>query len=396
MTNIHNEKPLLYGLVAVLLGGSILLLAEVGKLVEPADIERTDTTQTVRQETVVPVRVEARWLLAGEVFWGRRMEQVAETKENPYSYLFSKLATFEPDKYDAWLAHLECPITTTDIPFSVQTTQLLFNCQPEYLPEFAKWFHAVSLANNHADNVSGLTGFNQTRENLEEVSVQYYGHYDNSRTADICEIIGLPARIIMSDDSQQQSTLPVAMCGYNNVFRLPTDRELDEITRYSEHFYTIVSPQQGAEYQPAADNIKRQTYRAMVERGADLVVASHPHWVQDTEVYQGKLIMYSVGNFMFDQEWSEETKRGVALDLILSSEYTELIQDVLDLGPDCIAFKDDCLSTQPLKPTFTGTYALVSSLHQDALTRKAPDAIHQLNLTRTNWDETRLKLNPHD
>lgn len=396
MASNHNVKPLLYGLVAVLLAGSILLLAEVGKLVKPAEVERTDTTQTMKQESVVPVRVEARWLLAGEVFWGRRMEQVADTKENPYTYLFSKLDTFEPEKYDAWIAQLECPVTDTDIPYSVQTTQLLFNCQPEYLPEFAKWFQAVSLANNHADNVNGLSGFNQTRENLEKFSVQYYGHYDNSQTDDICEIVALPARIIMSDSTEQEATLPIAMCGYNNVFRLPTDRELDEITRYSEHFYTIVSPQQGAEYEAAADNIKRQTYRTMVERGADLVVASHPHWVQNTEVYKGKLIMYSVGNFMFDQEWSEETKRGVALDLILSSEYTSALQDLLDLGPDCVSFKDNCLSAQLAKPTFTGTYALVSSLHENALTRKAPDTIHQLNLTRTNWENTRLMLNPHD
>nr|WBU15402.1 bacterial capsule synthesis protein PGA_cap [uncultured bacterium] len=48
-----------------------------------------------------------------------------------------------------------------------------------------------------------------------------------------------------------------------------------------------------------------------VDAGADLVLGNHPHWVQAVEVYQGKLIVYAHGNFIFDQMWSYETRIGV-------------------------------------------------------------------------------------
>ena len=44
--------------------------------------------------------------------------------------------------------------------------------------------------------------------------------------------------------------------------------------------------------------------RALVEAGADLVVGHHPHVVQNIEQYRGKWIVYSLGNFVFDQ-WSQ-------------------------------------------------------------------------------------------
>jgi len=48
-----------------------------------------------------------------------------------------------------------------------------------------------------------------------------------------------------------------------------------------------------------------------IDWGADIVIGNHPHWYQGIEVYHGKLITYSHGNFIFDQMWSEETREGV-------------------------------------------------------------------------------------
>jgi len=361
--------------------------AEV-RLIPPA-------VETTEEPTAASV--SARWLLAGEVFWGRQMERIAETQPNPAGYLFGRLDSFDREQYDAWLGHMECPIADKVIPFEVQASDLIFNCKPSYLPEMAEWFTAVSLANNHSDNVDGLAGFEQTRNNLENNGIQYYGHYDNSVLSDICEVVSLPVKVVYSGGPNQSGQLPVALCGYNNVFRLPTTQELNVIQLYSDRFLTIVSPQQGAEYQPAGDELKQQTYRTMIDRGADMVIASHPHWVQNTEVYKGKLIMYSVGNFMFDQEWSDEVMRGVALDLKLSLNYDQNLQAWLDLADDCLAWHDKCLETADqktlAKPDFELDYALVSVFHKDGLTRKAPDNIHELNLKRTNWTKTLRELN---
>ncbi len=77
----------------------------------------------------------------------------------------------------------------------------------------------------------------------------------------------------------------------------------------------IVYPHWGQEYtsHPNADQIR--VAHALIDAGADMLIATHPHWVQGAEVYKGHLIAYSLGNFVFDQTWSTETQEGAALQL---------------------------------------------------------------------------------
>lgn len=51
----------------------------------------------------------------------------------------------------------------------------------------------------------------------------------------------------------------------------------------------------------------------MIDAGADAIIGSHPHVVQPTEEYKGKMIFYSLGNFIFDQYFSAETMQGLAV-----------------------------------------------------------------------------------
>ncbi|MBN1263388.1 MAG: CapA family protein [Candidatus Pacebacteria bacterium] len=55
-----------------------------------------------------------------------------------------------------------------------------------------------------------------------------------------------------------------------------------------------------------------------IDSGADLVLGSHPHVIQENEWYQGKLIVYSLGNFIFDQSWSQETQEGLVGKFVLN------------------------------------------------------------------------------
>lgn len=78
----------------------------------------------------------------------------------------------------------------------------------------------------------------------------------------------------------------------------------------------IVYPHWGQEYTSTPGADQRMVARAIVDAGADMVIATHPHWVQGAEIYRGKLIAYSLGNFVFDQTWSPETQEGAALELV--------------------------------------------------------------------------------
>jgi poly-gamma-glutamate synthesis protein (capsule biosynthesis protein) len=77
----------------------------------------------------------------------------------------------------------------------------------------------------------------------------------------------------------------------------------------------IVFPHWGQEYtaRPNADQMR--VAHALIDAGADMLIATHPHWVQGAEIYKGHLIAYSLGNFVFDQTWSVETQQGAALSL---------------------------------------------------------------------------------
>jgi poly-gamma-glutamate capsule biosynthesis protein CapA/YwtB (metallophosphatase superfamily) len=77
----------------------------------------------------------------------------------------------------------------------------------------------------------------------------------------------------------------------------------------------IVFPHWGIEYTFGPSASQRRLAHVMIDSGADMVIGNHPHWVQSVEVYKGKPIWYSLGNFTFDQSWSEPTLEGVTLEL---------------------------------------------------------------------------------
>jgi poly-gamma-glutamate synthesis protein (capsule biosynthesis protein) len=69
----------------------------------------------------------------------------------------------------------------------------------------------------------------------------------------------------------------------------------------------------GTEY-VANPNARQVAFaRAAVDAGADMVIGHHPHVVQTAEKYEGKWIFYSLGNFIFDQMWSQQTREGLGL-----------------------------------------------------------------------------------
>ena len=55
--------------------------------------------------------------------------------------------------------------------------------------------------------------------------------------------------------------------------------------------------------------------RALVRAGADVVAGGHPHWVQGVEAVGDGLIAYSLGNFVFDMDFMQQTQEGFVLEL---------------------------------------------------------------------------------
>ena len=75
----------------------------------------------------------------------------------------------------------------------------------------------------------------------------------------------------------------------------------------------VVSLHWGEEYRTTSTIAQQGIAQALIDAGADLVVGHHPHVMQEIERYKHGWIAYSLGNFVFDQNFSEETMRGLTL-----------------------------------------------------------------------------------
>ena len=73
----------------------------------------------------------------------------------------------------------------------------------------------------------------------------------------------------------------------------------------------IVITNWGKEYKAKPTPAEIKWGRKLIDAGADIVLGDQAHWVQNHEFYKDKFIAYGLGNFIFDQSWSEKTKEGI-------------------------------------------------------------------------------------
>ena len=284
----------------------------------------------------------------GDIFWGRGVDVRSRSREEGFSYPFVHMSQFKKKEYENWIGNLECPVTEKQESYAQMKKLLKFSCRPDYLPFARTHFDIFSLANNHTNNMEEVDGFEQTKSYLEKYDFQYFGTFDNSRTSEICEIISVKATAIDGLSHEQSDSLissfPIALCGYHNVFALPLEEELEVIGHYAEQFFTIVMPHQGEEYLAKQNRWQEKVYRLMIDAGADVVVGGHTHSIQGVEWYKKKPIIYSLGNFIFDQRFGT-TMYGLVyrMEILVEGHSAWLNPEAWPDVGECSSFQDHCL-----------------------------------------------------
>lgn len=394
---IVKKAPTISILIFLLAGATLLgLYVQAERNIEEKD---SLSIQEEVQEAEI-VSANSKLLFTGETFWGRQYERKRRNaEEGALQFPFSGLETYSKNNYDAWITHLECPVTNAELSFEDEWNAIALNCRPEFLPEFVKWFDIATIGHNHIFDIGGEIGYEETKQNLDEYDIQYFGHFYPSEHSEACEVVTVPIRISLSDNSESEEELPIAMCGYNGVFNLPTQADIDVIKQYSDKFFTVVLPQMGKEYENVSDQLKRETYRSMIDAGADLIAASHPHAVQETEIYNGKLIVYSMGNFIFDQQDWDVVESSVAIDVELdfsSPEQIEQLKSWIELD-GCKKQKDKCSQSAKAQLETSDpslTYDLIPGMQNNLVQSKLE--IGDTNIDRilniAKWPETKNLL----
>lgn len=92
----------------------------------------------------------------------------------------------------------------------------------------------------------------------------------------------------------------------------------------------VVQAHWGEEYKNRSRNIEQSWAREMIDAGVDLVIGHHPHVTQEMEAYKNRYIVYSLGNFIFDQYFSEPTMQGQAFVLKWNQTTGDLFFKVKD------------------------------------------------------------------
>lgn len=340
----------------------------------------------------------SRLMFFGNVYFGRYINDWSMASGTGYAYPFSRLSEFHRENYDAWVAGLECPTVTGFTQSSAaEDTTLSFNCDPAYLKEARKWFTAFTLANNHTDN-RGAAGLAETRQHLEENDIQYFGDPDPRSLKDTCEVIALPTKVTYDDGNTKDYALPVAMCGYHGFIRTIPAESIALMKTYAAYMPVFALPHAGKEYVAAADSYKQATYRSMIDAGADMVLGDHPHWVQNSEAYKGHLIVYSMGNFIFDQQLRPEMTRSAAIDVTMrvADADSSLLQAWAELGKSCERYHDTCLeqikSQHLAKLPFRYAIKVVATDDYNRLAKPASAETQAAVLQRLDWNKTAVGL----
>lgn len=211
---------------------------------------------------------------------------------------------------DLSLTNLEGPISP--VPLVPETNHsLVFNFQPNTVDVLNYLgVNAVSLANNHTLN-NGKKGLANTKKVLPENGIAYVGQdaVFNDESVKTFENGGSIKLTVITID-----------CLNTNDDLTGTIKKQRELGNK-----VLVYPHWGTEYEQIHSFSQEKLAHSWIDAGADFVFGGHPHVIQDAEVYKGKPIFYSMGNLLFDQDFSPETQRGLMVAVKINKDNTELV-----------------------------------------------------------------------
>ena len=252
-----------------------------------------------------PDQLPLRMLFGGDIMLGRYVEKY--TLENWPDYPFAKLNEFL-NSHDLVVANLEGPIGSDDhVMTPAGSTNFSFSSTTPRLLKHNN-IQIVSLANNHTTD-QGSEVYNNTVTKLREAGITSFGH-----------------PISIGDISVATRTYRkhnITFVGFNTTFgkfNATKATLLIENIATSTNPFIIVSVHWGDEYKLYSNAYQRGLGQKFIDAGADLVIGHHPHVTEEFEIYKGRPIFYSLGNFVFDQYFSEDTQEG----LIVLLELTDI------------------------------------------------------------------------
>ncbi|MBP9732211.1 MAG: CapA family protein [Candidatus Magasanikbacteria bacterium] len=269
---------------------------------------------------VVPENPRLRILAAGDIMLDRTMFLLAQ-RHNDFGYSFRMISS-TLQQADLRVVNLEGPITTNKSTANIVNggRGLNFTFSPKVTTTLKENFDVVSLANNHTTNF-GFEGLEQTKKFLDEAGIGWFGDPNNRATQKLSVIV-------------EKNGFKIGFVGHHQLIEQGFENVIEEIKRIRPEVDMLIAyPHWGHEYVTSTPSVlqKEEAY-AMIDAGVDLIIGAHPHVIQPVELYNDRIIFYSLGNFVFDQYFSLETMQGLLLSLVLEKD-TENLTTQISLIP---------------------------------------------------------------
>ena len=223
---------------------------------------------------------------------------------------------------DCWIGNFEGVVSETSVLSGRVSKQ--FRVDPAALTHL-QHFDYYGVANNHVMQ-HGVVAYNRTVEVLESLGAHCFG--SNEVKSRVFEHQGRTVSITgFSQRMDQFSDLP----GY---WHCPEYSEISaEIVSLPVDAFKIAFVHWGNEFINYPSLRQKKFAHWLIDSGFDLVVGMHPHVMQGCEVYNGKCIFYSIGNFVFDMAWSA-THYGVIISVDLALETPVIKYEYIRVGKD--------------------------------------------------------------
>ncbi len=322
---------------------------------------------------------------------GRAVEQYAN---GDYNQPFSGIHTL--GSYDTAVGVLECPVTSGNVSYQTQVNDLIFNCKPQWLSTLKKYSPIINVSSNHMYDM-GASGFAETLRRLNAAGFQVVGNYNPHAEKDDCKPVILPVHLRKAGGQEVKGSLPVAFCSYNykELFS-PAPGEIESIHKWSQLMPVVALMNGGPEYEHTAGAVQTANAHKMIDEGASFVVGNGTHWIQNTEVYKGKLIVYSMGNFIFDQ-YDTDGRLALNLSVNMNLPYDDNVGKWLRLSGSCQSDPGNCLKLAKsqnlwkVKPSFMFD-AIGSSGGYLRITTRADAQQQAYVVQRANWPQTEQQL----
>uniref|UniRef100_UPI003F4B6A22 CapA family protein n=1 Tax=Brachyspira catarrhinii TaxID=2528966 RepID=UPI003F4B6A22 len=206
---------------------------------------------------------------------------------------------------DIVFANLEFVVNTNKPPMPYPE----FNGSLDYLKYFFNYFNTFSIANNHAYD-QGAQAEAETVAELHRNNKLTLGGSTNSPSIApiITNINNVPLFIsayTMLDNGLSHKTNKNDYFYFMNFFPKQEDlveKVKSDLALATNNEIKIISLHFGLEYTTAPEEKTKETARALIENGVDIIVGHHPHVPRPVEIYEGTnhsgIIIYSLGNFI--------------------------------------------------------------------------------------------------